>query len=112
LSVRKKANRLDRFVLRHLVQHGSTGAGIHVPQALSRGEAARIRALYTADRAAYQATFRPKNGDVIQVGDVELLTYPMYGLSAGKLFRVTQAADLVQNNMRTTTVILSLQTDP
>lgn len=82
--------------------------GLTCPQAAA--EAVRIRALYTADRPAYQAAFEPKLADTVEIGQVYSLTYPMYGLAAGKLFLVMQAADLVVDNKRTSTVILGLQT--
>lgn len=76
-------------------------------------EAARIRALYSFNRPSYQASFRTSVTDTavdnVEVGQVYQLTYPMYGLDQGQLFRVMQGALLVENGQAVSTVVLALQ---
>lgn len=74
-------------------------------------EVTRLLALYGTPRAGYQVSYIPDVTDqVLLPGSVVKLTYPMMGLSAGKLFRVMQSGWFVENGKTSVSLVLGLQT--
>ncbi len=73
-------------------------------------EAARLLALYGSPKAGYQVGFIPEPSDQLLPGAVVRVTYPMMGLSGGKLFRVLQAGWFVEKGQINASLVLGLQT--
>lgn len=82
--------------------------GLTCPHAQT--EAARLLALYSANKAQFQLDFTPKTTDQVLAGAVVSITYPQLGLAAGPLFRVLQSSLTVESEVARMSLVVGLQT--
>lgn len=82
--------------------------GVTCPAAAT--EAARLLALYSANKAQYTCAFPPLPGDRILPGAVVSLTYPQHNLGSSPKFLVLQSSLKVQNSQGLISLVVGFRT--